>query len=186
MHTVLVVDDDAFQLRLIESVLASPSCRVVTLADAARTLPTIEWEAVDLLVCDIAMPDVSGLDLVVRARQIFPHVPRLLLTAHKDFDLVQRAINEGEVFRFLTKPFDPQELRDAVDQGLARAAASRDALRAERAAERRRAALLDLEYDHPGIGTVVRSGERYAIDPARAAELERRVRGTSLGPLADG
>lgn len=170
VQTVLVVDDDPFVLALIRQVLASTH-RVLTLTDPRRALPTIEWEGVDLLVSDIAMPEVSGLELVARARQIFPLVPRVLLTSERDFSAAVKAINEGEVFRFLTKPLDAEGLLRTVREGLERGEALRRAAAIEQAETRRREALTALEREYPGLCRTDLHGGFYVIATERLEEL---------------
>jgi CheY-like chemotaxis protein len=97
--TVLVVDDDPWILELVKDMLAAEPCRVVTTTEALKALPLMEWERADVIVADIAMPEVEGVDLIVRAFKLFPDVPRILLTAAPTLERIIRSVNEAEVYR---------------------------------------------------------------------------------------
>lgn len=180
VHTVLLVDDDPWILAAVSKILASENCRVLTTTDPLQALPIIEWENVDVLVADIAMPDVDGVDLVQRARQLFPDVVRILLTGAASLGDALRAINEAEVFRFLTKPVQETELREAVREAFGRREALRLTAARERAAARRQAALGELEKRHPGLASVALVGGVHVIPDERILELRSRLRGTAL------
>ena len=118
LPTVLVVDDDPWILELVKDMLAAEPCRVVTTTEPVKALPLMEWERADVLVADIAMPEVDGIDLVVRARKLFPAVPRILLTAAPTLERVIRSVNEAEIYRVLVKPVSPKVLRETIREAL--------------------------------------------------------------------
>lgn len=183
LPTVLVVDDDPWILELVKDMLAAEPCRVVTTTEPVKALPLMEWERADVLVADIAMPEVDGIDLVVRARKLFPSVPRILLTAAPTLERVIRSVNEAEIYRVLVKPVSPKVLREtireALEQRLGRAAEESVRSGSRERGER----LLALSGTHPGIGTVELLGGLYALGPERIRELEGRFRGTPFAAL---
>lgn len=69
---------------------------------------------IDVVVCDHRMPQMTGVEVLTRARELSPRSIRILLTGYADLDAVEGSINEGEVFRFLTKPCAPSELKETV------------------------------------------------------------------------
>src|SRR5262249_56925496 len=119
-----------------------------------QALRLLDRERIDLVVSDLDMPTMSGLDLINRIRISFPHVVRILLTGRGTLDAALRAINDGEVHRFLTKPWDEEELRTTIAQALERLEEIRRVQVADRAAARRRMLLADLEHEHPGLAVV--------------------------------
>jgi len=181
--TVLVVDDDPWILDLVKEMLATEPCRVVTTPEPVKALPLMEWERVNVLVADIAMPEVDGIDLVVRARKLFPGVPRILLTAAPTLERIIRSVNEAEIYRVLVKPVSPKVLRETIREALAKSLANRSDETARRGNEEREERLFDLSRDHPGIGTVELSGGRYVIAPERMRDLEERFRHSAFAAL---
>lgn len=180
--TVLFVDDDRWLLQAIEALLGGAPFRALTTTDPLRALPLIEWEHVDVLVCDVDMPGVDGIDLVVRARQLYPDVVRILLTAGTTLDAAIRAINEAEIFRLLRKPIGGDALAAVVVEALERRETLRRAVAVEGASRKRAAALAQLEPQHPGIGRVILPDGVYVIAGARHRQLAEQFAGT---PLAD-
>lgn len=89
------------------------------------------------VICDHYMPGTHGLDLLMGIRERFPEVVTILLTAQADVELVMAALNEGRIHRFVTKPWDNDELRDLLD-ALLWADASAASHRQERAARERK------------------------------------------------
>jgi DNA-binding NtrC family response regulator len=181
--TVLVVDDDPWILELVKDMLAAEPCRVVATTEPVKALPLMEWERADVLVADIAMPDVDGIDLVVRARKLFPNVPRILLTAAPTLERIIRSVNEAEVFRVLVKPVSPKVLRETIREALQKSVLGRADAGASAGAQEREEKLFELSKAHPGIGTVVLTGGGYEIAPERMRELEERFRASPFAPL---
>src|SRR5690606_7004110 len=128
------------------------------------------------LISDIDMPAMDGLELVRQVRVLHPDVVRVLLTGHATYDAARRAINEGEVHRFLTKPFDPAELRRVVGEAMARRAELARRSRSAVDAERARALHAQLELEHPGITLLPRDPRgAYMVCPVRAGAAERAL-----------
>jgi DNA-binding NtrC family response regulator len=166
--TVLVVDDDEAVLSALRRALGGAGVRVLTTPDPLAVLWTIGREQVDVLISDLEMPAMTGLALIKRVRREFPDVVRILLTGAASLSSALDAINEGEVFRFLTKPWEGSELRRTVADALARREELRRASEAEAGRERRRALLAALEQEHPGITQVPAPGEAHVVDPQGA------------------
>lgn len=91
----------------------------VTLAGSGwKALDLVSSHAYSLIVADLRMPDIDGVELLRRVRQLSPDTVRIMLTGAADLDAAARAINEGWVFRFLTKPVSEPVLVAAVTDGL--------------------------------------------------------------------
>jgi DNA-binding NtrC family response regulator len=105
--SVLFVDDEAAVLRSIARSLAHAAIDVLTANCAGEALSILDLRHIDVLVTDVDMPDMNGLELALIARRDHPDTLRMLLTGHATLDKAMHAINEGEVLRFFTKPFEP-------------------------------------------------------------------------------
>lgn len=172
-HTILLVDDDAGILAALERTLRRADRRIFTCGDPCAVPAILAAEAIDLLISDNDMPGMSGVELLSLVRRTHPDVVRILLTGRASLEAATRAINGGEVFRFLTKPWDPDALRAIVAEALDRSTELRRTVAADLGAERRRQLLAELEREHPGIAAVRRTESgAYLIDEARARKLE--------------
>ncbi len=86
-----------------------------TASDGSEALRIIREREIDVIVADHRMPQMTGVEVLTAVRHLSPRTVRILLTGYADLDAVERSINEGEVFRFLTKPCAPQQLRDTIE-----------------------------------------------------------------------
>jgi DNA-binding NtrC family response regulator len=77
-------------------------------------LNILKSQDIDVIVCDHRMPHMTGVEVLARARELSPRSVRILLTGYADLNAVEGSINEGEVFRFLTKPCAPDELKRTI------------------------------------------------------------------------
>ncbi len=181
VRRVLVVDVDSTTVEVVRHALPEGDYEIVPASDAARALDTIRQGQVDVVVSELLLPDDSGLHMLVEIRLRFPLVSRIVATALEDFKSAVNAINEAEVFRFLSKPLDPAAVRAAIEEAVGRTTTLQDVQGAREKAERRRVALLDLETDFPGITLVSGGPEEYFIPPQRLRRLTERLKGTPLG-----
>jgi DNA-binding NtrC family response regulator len=182
LQTVLVVDDDPWILELVKDMLAAEPCRVVTTTEAVKALPLMEWERADVIVADVAMPEVEGVDLIVRAHKLFPDVPRILLTAVPTLERIIRSVNEAEVYRVLVKPVSPKVLRETIREALQHRMVQRAAHEPPGSRERAKK-LEEVEKAHPGLSSVQVAGGVYVLSPDRLKELEERFRQSPFAPL---
>jgi DNA-binding NtrC family response regulator len=85
------------------------------LANSGReAIEIIKREDIDVIVADHRMPQMTGVEVLTQVRNLSPRTVRILLTGYADLDAVEGSINEGEVFRFLTKPCPPDQLRKTI------------------------------------------------------------------------
>src|SRR5262249_42863049 len=109
--TLLVVDDEPEVLSSIHDLLRL-EYPVITRGRGAGALDWLRSsETIHAVLSDQRMPGMSGVELLREAKTIRPETTRLLFTAHADIYAVIDAINQGHVFRYLVKPWDPDELR---------------------------------------------------------------------------
>jgi signal transduction histidine kinase len=133
-HTVLVVDDEPASLRALARTLRD-SNRVATAPTAAQGLAALASEPIALMIVDQRMPEMTGTELLARAAVEYPETIRVLLTGYTDVDTLVEAINTGRVYYYLTKPWEPHELRLVVRRGLERYDAEAERRRLIRALE---------------------------------------------------
>ncbi|MBI2393817.1 MAG: response regulator [Deltaproteobacteria bacterium] len=102
---VLFVDDDPLQLRAVARAL-SGSVSVSTANGAREAMDVLSRSRIDVVISDLDMPEVDGVELLAFIRREHPNALRMMLTAAPSLDRALRAINEGEVHRFFVKPLD--------------------------------------------------------------------------------
>lgn len=112
---VMFVDDEERILRSL-ALQFRRDYEVLIESDPRRALERLRSEPVDVLVSDQRMPQMSGAELLARASELQPHAVRILLTGYSDLDAAIEALNGGAIFRYLTKPWGPQELAETVRQ----------------------------------------------------------------------
>lgn len=115
---VLCVDDEPNILRAL-SWLLKKEFHVVTAVNAHEGLDLVRHGDFDVVISDQRMPEMSGVDFLNEVRQIAPRAMRILLTGYSDMQAVLRSVNESEIFRFVSKPWNVAELPEIVAQAAA-------------------------------------------------------------------
>jgi response regulator RpfG family c-di-GMP phosphodiesterase len=129
--TVLCVDDEPNILSALKRSLRSASLKVLTAGGGEEALALMAGAPVDLLISDMRMPGMDGAQLLEQVSTRWPQTIRILLTGYADMNAAIAAINRGRIFRYLNKPWDDEELRSSVDQGLELLALTREKERLE-------------------------------------------------------
>lgn len=110
---VLVVDDEPTARRSLAWLLCDAGYEVLTAPDGAEALATLDQARVDVLLTDLRMPGVDGLDLLRRGRILDPDLTVVMMTAHGDVTDAVRAMSEG-AFWYVRKPVDLDQLLDVL------------------------------------------------------------------------
>jgi DNA-binding NtrC family response regulator len=116
-RTVLLVDDDPSFRRVVEYQLQEDGYRVLTAPNAASAVQRFQADDVDVVLTDVKMPGVDGLELLSRLKLLKPDLPIVVLTAHGTIGSAVDAIKLG-AFDYLTKPFTREQLRIVVEKSL--------------------------------------------------------------------
>jgi YesN/AraC family two-component response regulator len=111
LTTVLFVDDEPWILHGIRRTLLNAPFNVLTVDTPEEALAVLRKQPIHVLISDIDMPGMTGLELLKIVRREFPTTLRMLLTGAGTVEATLAAINEGEVHRFFTKPFEVQLFR---------------------------------------------------------------------------
>lgn len=112
---ILFVDDEERILRSL-ALQFRREYEVLTESDPHRALQRLKSESVHVLVSDQRMPGMTGAELLAAAQQIAPQTLRILLTGYSDLDAAVAALNNGGIFRYLTKPWDAQQMAFTLRQ----------------------------------------------------------------------
>lgn len=175
-RTILIVDDEPDLVSAIRRSLRNERYQLRCTTDPREAAGWLSRETIHVILSDIDMPGMSGHDLMRLARQTCPETIRVLITGAGTMESAVRAINEGEVHRYVCKPFEPQLLRQLVAEALARYEELRTVSEAGRRAERRKLLYAHLEAEHPGITSIARDGEGiYTIDADQVKAAATRL-----------
>jgi response regulator RpfG family c-di-GMP phosphodiesterase len=119
--SILCVDDESNILNTLRRLFRNEEYQVLTATSGEEGLAILKTtENIGLILSDQRMPEMTGSEFLQEARELFPDISRLILTGYTDVGAAMDAINRGGAYRFLTKPWNGHELRQAVQDGLHR------------------------------------------------------------------
>ena len=119
-HTLLLVDDEKAITRALNRLFRKEGYRIMTAESGAEGLVKLEQSSdpVSMIISDQRMPEMNGAQFLEKAKDIYPDAIRYLLTGYSDMDAVIEAVNKGEIHRYLTKPWNDEDLVLQVKQSL--------------------------------------------------------------------
>ncbi len=153
--TVLVVDDQPLVLDVLKKILVHGNYQVLTATCADDALEILAKRKIDVVVSDERMPGMPGTVFLTLVKERYPEIARIILTGHANLDAAIRAINEGQIFRFLTKPCNSRQLLETVAAALQQSRPP--------GADRRFSLMETLEKQAPGITRVKRDSSGAVI-----------------------
>lgn len=172
MYCVLLLDDEANVLNALRRSLASISAdqldgealRIEAFTSAQAAFDRCEECDFDLVITDYRMPEMNGVEFLMRLMDIQPTVPRAIVSGYADRSAIITAVNEAQLTRFIAKPWDDHELQQAVVAILTRT----NKRRADTSAHKmnRESQLRRLEADCPGITQVTTAEDGGIVIPA--------------------
>jgi two-component system response regulator HupR/HoxA len=112
---VLLVDDEPAMLEVFTAAL-SPSFTITTATSGREAEFLLRKHDFKVIVCDHLMPGGNGMSLLVRAREEYPHMQRVLVTGYMKPEMLLRSVNEAALFRYLLKPVPMAELVTVVQE----------------------------------------------------------------------
>ena len=118
-HSILVVDDEPDVVRSVKDLLRL-DYKVFTATSAAEGMRILQDETIDVVMTDQRMPEMTGVEFLKKVRDPHPDATRLLFTGYADISAVIDAINQGNVYRYIAKPWDPDELQTIIREACER------------------------------------------------------------------
>lgn len=115
---VLVLDDEANILHSIKRQFFFEPFSIHTTTDPQQAFDLLAKGGVKLVISDQRMSAMSGVEFLKQVKDKYPQIIRILLTGHADIQAAEEAVNVGQVYRFITKPWDPEELKRTVRQAI--------------------------------------------------------------------
>lgn len=174
--TVLLVDDEPRITTAIQRTLRREAFEICTAASAREALEVLANRAIDVVVSDEKMPGMSGTEFLAVVQKEYPATIRIVLTGHASLDTAIKAINEGSIFRFMTKPCNPSELAVTIRQALQQKQLI-DGSRRMLGMLKKQSSMLDrLEEEHPGITSIERDESGAIVIDGEAADVDALLR----------
>jgi len=118
-HSILVVDDEVDNVDALER-LFRRKYNVLKAISGKEALKIVKQESVALILTDQRMPQMTGVELLTASMDHQPDAMRILLTGYTDIESVISAVNSGQIYRYITKPWDPVDLANTVDKAIER------------------------------------------------------------------
>lgn len=159
MANILIIDDEPCVLNALQRVLAGEGYDVRTASDDQSALHAVAECPCDLVLCDYRIPGMNGVALLSLIKEKQPDAVRIILSGHADLGGAIRGINHAEVYRFLSKPWDSDDLKVTIRQALAYRNLLLENRRLADEVRRQRETIDSLESQYPGIAHVKRSAD---------------------------
>ncbi|MGQ0799967.1 MAG: EAL domain-containing protein [Pseudomarimonas sp.] len=119
LPTLLLVDDEENVVASLRRLLRGEGWQLLSASSAEQALQLMAQHNVDVILSDTRMPGMTGVELLRRARLLFPETIRLVLTGYTELQSITDAINEGAICKFLAKPWDDDQLRTHLREAFA-------------------------------------------------------------------
>lgn len=117
-YNLLIVDDEINIIRSIIRVLDNDDYNFVYTVDPLETVDILRNTSIDVIISDQRMPNMTGLELLTKAKTISPSSVRILMSAFSDIDIVIKAINDGQIYQYITKPWDNDKLINTINSAI--------------------------------------------------------------------
>jgi len=164
-YSILVVDDHKIIRDMLENSLSRESYIVHSADSAKEALKILSKEPIDVVISDEVMPAMTGTEFLAVVRKDYPDTIRIILTGHASLESAMRAINEGEIYRFLTKPCNLIDLSVTIRQALQQKHLKNENKRLAEIVKQQSFSLGEIEKKYPGITKVKKdSGGAIIID----------------------
>lgn len=160
---ILCVDDEENVCRALARSLRRENYDITVLTDATVALELMRSKPFDIVISDHRMPTMTGLEFLKRVHDRHPDSMRMMLTGQAEMQTAIDAINQGEIYRFLTKPWDDMELKVTLTLAFEQLDLERENRRLLAMLRTQKTVLSKLESEYPGITRVMRDSDSGAV-----------------------
>ncbi len=115
-RVLLLVDDEENLLRAMKRLFRNDEYRILTASSGQQALEILAENTVGVVVSDQRMPEMSGVEFFSRVKKLYPETIRIVLSGYTELESVTDAINRGAIYKFLTKPWDDDLLRENIEE----------------------------------------------------------------------
>lgn len=114
--TLLLLDDEPNILNALQRVLYSEGYRIFATSKAVEALDILATHRVDVIISDQRMPEMTGVEFLSKVKTLYPSIVRVVLSGYSDIGSITEAINKGAIYKYFSKPWDDEELREELRQ----------------------------------------------------------------------
>ncbi len=114
VHTLLILDDETAVLHALRRSLRKEGYRILTADDPFEAMELFASNRIGVVITDQRMPQMTGTEFLVRISRLYPETVRIVLSGHADIEAITGAVNEGDIYRYLLKPWDDEKLRQHI------------------------------------------------------------------------
>src|SRR5450830_1095406 len=119
-RSLLLVDDEINILSALKRLLRQDKYEIVTANSGQEALTLLTSRSVDVIVSDQRMPGMTGVEFLGIAKEKYPDTVRIVLSGYTELQSVTEAVNQGAIYKFLTKPWDDEQLRGHIEEAFRR------------------------------------------------------------------
>jgi two-component system, probable response regulator PhcQ len=175
-HKILIVDDEPHVTEALKRVLHHEPYEVLSANYANEALQIMAYEPISVVISDEKMPGMQGVEFLALVYRHFPDTVRIMLTGNANLDLAVRAINEGQIYRFLIKPCNDEEMRYAIRQAIQLKELTDKSRQLLQKVKRQNIILERLGKESPGIIKVVKDTDGDIALDESGIDLESLIR----------
>jgi len=170
-HTILLVDDERNILNSLSRLLAQEDRQILLASSAEEAWDIIKDKGgVDLVISDNRMTGMSGIEFLAKIRQVHSDTIRMLVTGYPDLESAVAAINKGQVYRYILKPWENEEIRLLVRQALDYYDVLRDNRVLIHLAKRQGDYLASIRKQYPQISIAMPKDDLYEVDTKKVSK----------------
>ena len=116
-HRILIVDDEPHILSLLKKILEEEDREILTAESAEEAWQFLKEKGeVEVIVCDQRLPNMNGVDFLVKVKRLYPDTIRILITGYPEISTAVEAINKAHIWRYISKPIDVDNLKILIKQ----------------------------------------------------------------------
>lgn len=123
---ILIIDDENKIINAFKRIFLKSAYDILSTTSPIQGRHIIDNTRIDMIISDYNMPDLNGIDLLKHAKEVQPNAVRILMTGLNDVNIAISAINEGDVYYYLTKPWKNEEVLRVVEEALAKKHGDKD------------------------------------------------------------
>jgi putative two-component system response regulator len=117
-YTILCVDDEISILKALQRLFHNTKYKITTAQSGLEAISLLKKEKFEVIISDFKMPQMNGIEFFKKAKKIATSAVRIMLTAYSDIDITIAAINEGEIHKYITKPWNNVELKEIIAEAI--------------------------------------------------------------------
>lgn len=158
-NKILLVDDEANVLSALKRALFDEQLEIVSVISAEKALEIMQEQHFKVVVSDERMIGMQGSEFLAQVREHYPHTLRIMLTGHATLEAAMKAVNEGEIYRFFSKPWNDHELKFALRSAIEKFDLEDENRRLLATVKQQALEIKVLEKRYPGISRVEKDSQ---------------------------